>query len=103
CPPTLPIRGLLFRFTRPEIADRFGGIADLREHSRALLAGGGLGSEAHMNRALHGEPEIADVGPLLSIDGIIEAEHILRSGKAQEYLTAGHVNVHAIVGVDVCD
>src|SRR5262245_26576250 len=94
---------LQFRFACPEIANRFGGITDLREHCRALLAGGGLGSEAHMELALEREPEIADVGPLLSIDGVVEAEHILRTGKAQEHLFAGHVCVHAIVGVDVRD
>ena len=62
-----------------------------------------LGSEAHMERALQGEPEMADVGPLLSIDGIIEAEHIFSAGKSQEHLFVGHVGVHAIVGVDVRD
>src|SRR5262249_24043540 len=98
-----PLRGLLFRFTRPEIANRIGGITDLREHCRALLAGGGLRSEAHIERALQREPEIADVGPFLSVDGIIEAEHILRSGKTQEHLFAGHVGVHAVVRVGVRD
>ena len=56
-----------------------------------------------MELAIEREPKIADIGPLLSIDGIVEAEHILRTGKAQEHLFAGHVGVHAIVGVDVRD
>src|SRR5262249_16421618 len=100
---SFPFRGILFRLTRPEIANRFGGIMDLREHCRALLAAGGLGGKAHTERALHREPKIADVGPLLSIEGIIETEHVLRSGKAQERLFAGHIGGHAIVGVDVRD
>src|SRR5262245_37225424 len=99
----LPCGLLQFRFTCPEIANRFGEITDLREYRCALLAGGRLGSEAHMELAIEREPEIADVGPLLSIDGIVEAEHILRTGKAQEHFFAGHVGVHAIVGVDVRD